>query len=474
MLNFTRGTYVKSLCSRAYDLVQQSPQHAREEILPIVDRHLARISRNSGGYWGMTKSDWLYSEKLKLVKSFLEKGTADDLLALAESIAAETWDKVKIVFLAQEPYCWASFDSLYRTMLKDPRFDPQIVYVPMAHVNQSKMDFLAVYRNEMGLPVLYFDEYALADESPDIAMFMKAYDNIPPQFYIENIRKAVPRSMYIQYGLEVGTEYIDYHFRLPLGYHAWRHIAYGRLLKENAAKYGYRNGSNVYVWGNPRADYYGNLDAERKNISTEWTRRINGRFCFLWTPHHTVDTSCGSFLDYKDTVISYFENTKEVFLIWRPHPMLLSNLLTSGVMMEDERDSLVSRVSGMDNVILDTTPDYRQSFFASDAIVADASTFVFEYLYTGRPVIYTKKLENAIYNSERFERGVYVIAKADDVALTLGLVAGGEDPLKNERSALKKDLLFTPESGTVGQYIADNCYADLIREMTALEENTNV
>lgn len=465
LLNFTRGTYLQSLCDNAKALMARGPEAARETLTPLIRQELEKLKQNADGYWGATESDKSYAEKLSALHTILSAENMENLTALSEEIAGETVDKVKIVFLTQETMCWPSFESLYHACSEDGRYIAQIVYIPFSHPNDTKhIDYFTTYE-KMGLPVRRHDEYALARESPDIAVFMKPYDLIPMQYYIDDIEKAVPRHLYIQYGMEVGTQYIDYHFRQPLASKVWRHIAYGSLLKETAAKYGSRNGENVAVWGNPRADYYRDLEAGRKTIPASWTKKIDGRFCFLWTPHHSLDTTCGSFLDYHVPIAEYFEKRPDLFLLWRPHPLLLDGLVANGVMTKAERDAFLDRVTGMDNAILDTTSDYRQSFFASDAIVTDASTFIFEYLYTGRPLVYTKKAENAIYNADRFEKGVYVIKQAADIAPMLDQIAQGKDPLRSERTSLKKDLLFTPENGTVGRYIADRCYADLTQEI---------
>ena len=465
LLNFTRGTYLQSLCGHAKLAMTRNPEAARDTLTPLIQQELAKIKHNADGYWGTTESDRSYAEKLTALQTILSAENMEHLAVLSEEIAGETINKVKIVFLTQETMCWPSFESLYRACSEDDRYIAQIVYIPFNHPNVSKhIDYFSIYK-KMGLPVQRHDEYALAQESPDIAVFMKAYDLIPMQYYIDDIEKAVPRHLYIQYGMEVGAQYIDYHFRLSLQSKVWRHIAYGSLLKETAAKYGTRNGENVVVWGNPRADYYRNLKVDRKTIPAAWKKKINGRFCFLWTPHHSLDTTCGSFLDYHVPIMKYFEKHPDIFLLWRPHPLLLDSLVVNGVMTKVERDAFLNKVVGMDNAILDTTPDYRQSFFASDAIITDASTFIFEYLYTGRPLIYTKKAKNAIYNAERFEKGVYLIEQATDIASMLDQITEGKDPLRSERALLRKDLLFTPENSTVGQYIADRCYEDLIQEL---------
>lgn len=467
LLNFTQGTYLKSLCNRAHDLLLQNSNLTRETFLPIVDRYLSIINRNSSGYWKNTISDIIYSEMLKRVKNLLMKSDADGLTALVKESETKTNDKVKIVFFAHEVVCWPSLESFYFACKHDERFITDLVYIPFEHVNTDKrIDYLKIYREDMGLPCVNFDEYSLSEESPDIAVFVKPYDLIPKQFYIDEVYKVVRRCVFLSYGFEISSWNLDYHFRLPLQYKAWKFIVYGDKVKELAAKYGYKNGKNVVAWGHPRADYYRNLETDRRKISEEWKKKINNRKTFLWNTQHTVKdgVGCGTFFKWKDEVFSYFDNNSDVVLLWRPHPLMFGALVNDGVMTESELNQLIATVETKDNIILDCSFDYRNSFYASDAIITDGTSFLIEYLYTGKPLIYTPREERSIYFYDEMCENVYTAKEKRDITKMIDDIKHGFDPLQEKRNSYAKSLLTIHQEGN-GEYIKEQIFAEIMMEL---------
>ena len=78
-----------------------------------------------------------------------------------------------------------------------------------------------------GLPVVHCEDYDLAKESPDLVFFLKPYDLIPSQYYIDEVERIVKRSVFIPYSVKwVDHEnlplLVRYHFQLPLQEKAWK------------------------------------------------------------------------------------------------------------------------------------------------------------------------------------------------------------------------------------------------------------
>ena len=467
MLNFTRGTYLKSLCNRAHDLIKSNPDLAREEILPIIDRHLSKIQRSSTGYWGITESDMLYSKMLEQLKKFIMKANTNGLTAFMKEALSQTNDKVKIVFLAQETVCWSSLESFYFACKQDERFIAQLVYIPFTHVNADEaIDYLKIYREDRGLSIVNYDEYSLTAESPDIAVYVKPYDCIPMQYYITDVDKVINRCILISYGFEIASWAIDYHFKLPLQYKAWKFIVYGDKLKELAAQHGYNNGRNVVAWGHPRADYYNNLEKSRENIPDDWRKKIKNRKVVLWNTQHTVTdgTGCGTFFKWKNEVLSYFDNNLDIVLLWRPHPLMFGAIANNGLMTDAEVQQLISIVEKKDNIILDCSPDYRNSFYASDAIITDGTSFLIEYLCTEKPLIYTPREDDSVYFQDEICENIYIAKEEGDIIKLLDDIKCGTDLLKEKRLSFAKNLLRINPEGN-GEYIKNQIYINLMQEL---------
>lgn len=465
-MNFSRSIYFKEFCE--YVIRLSALEFNALLIAEKIHNEIEDIAqKQEGGFWDITKGDLVfikYMKQLLVLISQNAKPQLNDLIAnLLKSAYSEAESKVKVVFFVQESYLWPSFESVYNACVKDDRFVAQLVYIPFNHPNANKIiDFFNIYEKELGLPIIRHGTYSISNESPDIAFFLKPFDLIPMQYYIDDVDKVVRRCVYISYGMEICSLYSDYHFKLPLIQKAWRHVAHGHPLKENAAKHG-DCGENMSVWGSPRADCYVDCKNKKETSAPEWQKKIKDRKTILWTPHHSID-NYASYLELKEEILSYFENNNDVFLIWRPHPYLFVNLINSKFCDEQEVDLLKQKINQCDNVLLDSKPDYRDAFYVSDAIITDGTTFLLEYLYTEKPILYTKKTENAIYNATEIETCVYVADKRGDVLNFLKMLESGADHLKAKRLELRDKMLFIPE-GRVGEHIKENIYSELITEI---------
>jgi len=438
------------------------------------------LIRPKGCQWNIPESERAYMSFLQQLLEILFEADAKsrwkysklkkDMKALLERIKNISESKLKIVFFAQEYSVWPSLQSFYDACNKDERFIAQHVYIPFSHQNYKEGH--AVPNEEMEpywkerYPIMPYTMYDLSKESPDVAVFVKPYDLIPKQFYIYDIDKVVRRCVYIRYGFEIAAWNLDYHFKMPLQYLTWKFIVYGDMVKELAKKVRHNQEKNIVAWGHPRADYYSNLEEKRNTIPEEWKMKINGRKTILWNTQHTLKEGpgAGTFFIWKEEIFSYFENHPDIVLLWRPHPLMFGALVNSGLMTEFELNHLVEIVEKKDNVILDRSPDYRNSFYASDAIITDGTAFLIEYLYTGRPLIFTiKESGGGIYFYDEICSNVYVAREKGDIIKLLEDVRQDIDPMKEKRLSLAKRLLKVNPGGN-GEYIKDQIFSELTKE----------
>jgi len=432
------------------------------------------LIRPKGSRWNIPESERAYMLFLQQILEILleadAKGMKKNLKALLERIKTVSESKLKIVFFAQEYSVWPSLQSFYDACNKDERFIAQLVYIPFSHQNYNEGH--QVPNEEMGpywktlYPIMPYTMYDLSKESPDIAVFVKPYDLIPMQFYIYEIDKVVRRCVYIGYGFEIAAWNSDCHFKLPMHSLAWKFIVYGDMVKELAEKVSHNKGKNVVAWGHPRADYYFNLEEKRNTIPDEWKIKINGRKTILWNTQHTLKEGpgAGTFFIWKEEVFSYFENHQDIVLLWRPHPLMFDALVNNGLMTKSELSHLVETIEKKDNVILDQSPDYRNSFYASDAIITDGTSFLIEYFYTGRPLIFTIKANGGgIYFCDEICSNVYVAREKGDIIKLLDDIRKDTDPLKEKRLSFAKRLLKV-NSGGNGEYIKEQIYYEIMNE----------
>ena len=131
-----------------------------------------------------------------------------------------------------------------------------------------------------------------------------------------------------------------------------------------------------------------------------------------------------------------------------------------------ERTNIVTREDFNNNFSeersrIDEDPDdYLPSFDWSDIIVTDASSLLFQYLPTGKPVVYLEKpdgwgLETAMQSL--IERFCYIVKNRKGLRQTLRQLQDGHDPLLRERfkiaNSISKNMLERRAGHAIASYL---------------------
>jgi len=415
---------------------------------------------------------YYYAFLEKLESMLLHNFTEETILEFLDDVKAATRTKIHALFLTQELSCWPSLESVFWAAYRNPDYEASLVYTPFFHKNFSEqVDYYEAYR-EMGVPVQRYNEYDLIVDSPDVVFIIKPYANIPEYYHTEHLEKVIPRLIYIPYGMENTMDLIQYSFQYYSHYKAWRHCAYGPIVKEYGKKYGYRNGENIVVWGHPKADHFVNLKENKKNISPEWQKRIKGRKTILYTPHHLVnlsDNGTGTWLVWGEKILELAEKNKGLFFIMRPHPLMMGALVNSGALSEAQAEQLRQRIDNAENILWDTNPGYHEAFDAADAIITDGTTFSIEFLYTKKPILLTPRNMEGFFLYQEMLDSYYVVNDVQDIANFMQMVLMGEDPLKEKRLAMFNHNFFVPQDCSVGENIMINVKIDLEKECREID-----
>ena len=471
-MNFSRGLFFSELCkSLMSDFDSEVVLRKISNVIETI------VEKADAGFWRVAGGDLTFIKYMKLLQGVIEKNKKNrkspTLYSLVNELSkqaiVETEDKLKVAFLADRVFCWSSLESVYSACANDDRFTAQIVYVPFYHINtNSSVNHYEIYKDKMNLPVFRHTEYNISAENPDVVFYVNPYDlSIPFNYSNEHVGKVVSRIVYMGYALEIASWAFDYYFQCPIQQKAWKHIVYGEKIKDIAVKKNSKNGgNNIVAWGHPRADHYMSIEVNREKISDVWKNKIKNRKTFLWNTHHTIiekDVGGGTFFRWKDEVLDYFNNNDNAFLLWRPHPLMFGVLINNGLMTEAELNNLVELIQNKENALIDLSSDYRNSFYASDAIITDGTGFLVEYLYTGKPIIYTPRGIDNIFFYEEFCENVYTAKNSGDITEMINQLSQGVDTLREKRHAFADELL-TVHSGGNGEYIKEQIYEEILNE----------
>ena len=312
-------------------------------------------------------------------------------------IDLESKDKVKVVFLVIHASVW-KVDSVFRQMLQDPYFDPEILICPYVQDDEERMqeDMNQAYNffKNKCYPVTKSQKadgswVMLDDIKPDIVFFTNPYKITITEYY-ENayfnyLTCYIP--YYFMATTHAGDEFEQYNnliFLLAWKIY-WPHEHCSILHK----KLSVNGGKNGITYGYPATE---NL-AFNRNVFPESRWRVQPTLVkkIIFAPHHTIEESkysLSSFLKFGEFIKSLAKAYQgKIQWSFKPHPILKSKLYLHPYWGKQKTDAYYNFWKDESYTQLDEG-DYDDLFLTSDAIIHDCSSFIVEYAFTGKPCLY--------------------------------------------------------------------------------------
>jgi SAM-dependent methyltransferase len=356
---------------------------------------------------------------------------------LVEALPSE---KIRLVFFVIFPELWPSIEAVWKRATKDERFVVSVVVVKstnpdMTLISLSKAQELLEIK---GISSFTEQSFSLGSYRPHVVFYPSPYASHYPQSYKPEVVAAMGcRIAYVSYGLEVGGGMFNarYQYDSDVPRVAWRVFARSwSQLASFGHHCSYGNG-HVVVTGHPRAEMAGSGETHAHRVASAKAR---GRLVTLWTPHFSVMTrrKWSSFLDHHETILRLIDDRPDLFLLVRPHPFLRTSLAKLEGWGAERVAAWFCAINEKDNVHVDTESDYRPAFETSSALIADAGSFLVEYLRTGKPVCHLTGKDDIGLNEEvRSLACFYAGATEIDISGFLDRVSNGDDPLCEARKS---------------------------------------
>lgn len=363
--------------------------------------------------------------------------------------------KIKIGIIYQEPITWAVIEPIYQKALADPEIDISVVLVP-------KMDFKyylfteaihteKIYELGKDIEGKVYKSYDaktntwldLEKLEFDYIFMMRPYETYLPSCYRASSLAKYSKVCYIPYAYSVLDD-----FEYLYNSHFIRNVYSVFCEKQSSFDYvntryaaGKKAGIQKFVnAGYPKYDGISNYIAKESEL---WKReKTADRQRIVWTPRWTVDARLGgsNFLKYKDAFKDYVSNNEAADFVFRPHPMTFDYMKTAGLMSQEEIDSYKCFFKESDRANLDDRRDYYDMFFSSDVLVSDVSSIIWDYIFTGNPIVYCPTTPNSTNITPDLKECMYFAESFEDICKYLAQLREGNDPLKEKRQLLKKEL----------------------------------
>ncbi len=372
------------------------------------------------------------------------KTALDESLKAAETAAGEIPAKLEVVFLPYKASMWDSLESIWRAADADPDCNARVIPIPYYDRNPDH-SFAAMHYEGKDfpdyVPITHYSEYDIESNQPDIIYIHNPYDNrnyvtsVAPEYYSFELKKHTPMLVYVPY--HVSGYFSNIRNAASNIHNAFNHVD-RIILPSHAQKKYYTYGgipeNKFMVLGSPKIDYIIN-ELENVDVPEEWTERCNGKKVIL--VNSTIDRLLNdpNWSNSMLELLKKFDDTTDMILIWRPHPLLKATITSMRPHQAKEFSDVVCAMESHRNVIVDTTPSVHAAMKLSDALISDYSSIVMQYIFTGKPALLTNgksfDKEGRIVCTDYFSN--YFINDGVSVEDFVTMVCEGRDERKEER-----------------------------------------
>ena len=341
-------------------------------------------------------------------------------------------------------------EAVFQKMLEDSCFDPYIIVTPdmqrshyqkVTQYNQTYKELFEKYGNRVisGYDNITEQYYDPSDEYP-IVFFNNPYSRMAYKYHhVTYFLDKDVLTLYPYYGF-AAVKYGRNLMKTDFYNYVWKLCLDSELNRKDLEKYQPIHGKNALISGYVKMDRLSDV-----KIVTRERKKI------IISPHHTVlgwkSLDISNFLKYYNFFLELPKRYPEIDFIFRPHPLLFSNLRENNIWSEDEINGYLSKIEEIPNIEYDKSGDYFELFMNSDAMIHDCSSFIGEYLFTEKPCCYMLKNSNQINKvlipmGKECMKQYYKAFNQDEIIKFIDeVVVEGKDPLKQQREAFSRETL---------------------------------
>lgn len=351
--------------------------------------------------------NFLKAIKSKTIDSYQKKKLAKRMQIKHQELLAglKGKEKIRVVFLAIHKSVW-KVDTVFQRMLEDPFFEPEILVCPYTPYGEERMledmEQAYSYFKDKGYPVVKSLKgdgswVKLEEIQPDIVFFTNPHNLTRKEYYEDAYLNYL--SCYVPYHHEVGN------YSGNIGqYNQFFHNAQWLIFVphqnsyETFKKFCQTKAVNVLVTGYPMFESLFYNDIGNFNEISKWENSDN-RIRIIWSPHHTIDSEelpYSNFLKYAESIKNLAcEHKSHAVWSFKPHPILKSKLYDHPKWGRAKTDEYYLFWKNEEYAQLDEG-EYFDLFQQSDAMIHDSGSFLAEYLYFKKPVLYTMAEANSL------------------------------------------------------------------------------
>ena len=359
---------------------------------------------------------------------------------------------IRVGFYIVSDSCF-QFETVFQLMLKIDSLNPKLVVIPNMNLSPSEREAMfdattrALNAKYPGLveSTRVGERYCDVSSMFDIVATMNPYDHLTAECYgIEYLAKKGIPVLLSRYYQEDGTVWSVHFNKMPELSFLWRFYQCNvQVLVETASVQKLLSRFHrLVVVGEPK------IDRLYEKQPAAHTRKT-----IILAPHHSIEPigevrlQLSNFLLYKDLILKLPERYPQIDWVFRPHPLLMSTMISNGYWTESARSKWLERFLSFHNVRYVTKGDYYDMFLNSDGMIQDCGSFLPEYFYVNKPQCYVLKskeheqLQFTTYGKSLLCHVYRAYCENDIIDFIDRVILGGKDSMKNERMIFADEIV---------------------------------
>ncbi len=378
-------------------------------------------------------------------------------------------EKKTLIFVINFPQAWSSVKSVYDEAKK--RDDLNVLVFAVPRLLKSLEDDtvgIAERKNEAyeffkgtDIDVIKANTedgrwLDLKDYNPDYVIYIRPYNDYAPAIYRSYYVCKFAKLFYVPYAYGMlGDKMLS--VVLPESFTFTMHRIFfpndSRRVQFAKEQPFYRRRSlsdRFRYMGFPRFDFSKRAEENRnydeRSFTVSWMPR--------WAADDKFNQKTSHFLTYYKDFLKYFEEHRDINLIIRPHPLMFSSYVSTGIMTEEEVNEFKEICKQAPNIEIDERKDYSKTLEDSDLLVADYTSLIAEFFMMEKPIIFCDTVDGLNVEGQKICGSLYKEDSFEKIVDRIESVKNGNDENKATRVALIKELL-PGKTGEIGKNILE-------------------
>ena len=400
-------------------------------------------------------SELTYSYLANLA-DLLPKETYNELATRIFSATAEKIrrkDKIRVGFDLNYSSNWSG-DDLYNAFAQDKRFEPTIFSIPDKPREYQRDECLKDAKKFKTRGFNVFEMQTTSSDVPvqDILFRSRPYPEwIPLAFRLTSLKVKETLVGYIPYSffvIHMGSLPCNY----PMIEVLWKMFFPSTVLLETFKKWNKLGMPRGIYSGYPKLDVF--FKSESK-FQFDWKMTRPDAKKIIWAPHWSIGNrgvrQATIQWNYK-FMYEFAKNHPETSWVVKPHPTLFNSAILEKLFPSEEAlNEYFQKWDDLPNARFYTGTYYQDIFATSDGIIQDCGSFIAEYQYVDKPMIFLTRKDGGKFNElgEEILKASYLVDGKDFDAISAMMqrvFIEGDDYKAAERKAVFDKYLNYPKA----------------------------